>query len=193
MQPWYWTGIAINLCQILGLHRNLDSVKNTSSIDIRQQCLWRRLWWTSFFRERWLALTLGRPLRINLDDCDVADPTPDDMFIDIADVDESMASAFLPDDMALLAGYWVQIIELSKLLGTVLTVNYQRRRPKPTLTQIEGLERELLHFRLPDLQNPDFSRLAFYFSYHLHLHFQLGLSDSVCSFSHLRYFIERSS
>ncbi|PNP38193.1 hypothetical protein TGAMA5MH_09883 [Trichoderma gamsii] len=94
------------------------------------------------------------------------------MFIDIADVDESMASAFLPDDMALLAGYWVQIIELSKLLGTVLTVNYQRRRPKPTLTQIEGLERELLHFRLPDLQNPDFSRLAFYFSYHLHLHFQ---------------------
>jgi hypothetical protein len=39
IQPWYWTGIAISLCQVLGLHRDLDSSKYNLSITDRQRRL----------------------------------------------------------------------------------------------------------------------------------------------------------
>ncbi|PYI13899.1 hypothetical protein BO99DRAFT_426758 [Aspergillus violaceofuscus CBS 115571] len=117
VQPWYWTGISVTLCQILGLHRNPDAARYNASITDRQRHLWRRLWWTCFFRDRWLSLTLGRPLRIDLDDCDVAMPLVGDLLYDLNHVPESLLSAFIPDEVSLLAEYWIHLIGMSRLLG----------------------------------------------------------------------------
>ncbi|PTB39150.1 uncharacterized protein TrAFT101_008058 [Trichoderma asperellum] len=172
MQPWHWSGRAINLCQVLGLHRDIDSVGYNLSITERQRSLFRRLWWTSFWRDRWLAMALGRPLRINLDESDTPDPLVSDMAADLEGIPESTTSAFLPRDLPQLAEYWVQLIHMTKLLGKTLTTCYQLRRPRPTLSKIDSLEAEILQFALPDYPDPNLSRLATFYYYHLQLHYQ---------------------
>ncbi|KAL4774361.1 fungal-specific transcription factor domain-containing protein [Aspergillus nidulans var. acristatus] len=116
-QPWYWSGISVSLCQMLGLHRNPDTPRYNTAIMDRQRHLWRRLWWTCFQRDRWLSLTLGRPLRIDLDDCDVPMPSVSDIIYDFRDVDPTVFAAFIPDDLPLLAEYWLRLIDLNPPLN----------------------------------------------------------------------------
>ncbi|TFB00397.1 hypothetical protein CCMA1212_007635 [Trichoderma ghanense] len=172
MQPWQWSGKAINLCQILGLHRDIDSVGYNSSITERQRSLFRRLWWTCFWRDRWLSVSLGRPLRINLDESDTSDPLVSDIAVDLEGIPESVTSAYLPRDLPRLAEYWTQLIRMTKLLGRTLTTCYQLRRPKPTISQIDALEAELMRLNMPDHPDPMLSRLATFYYYHLQLHYQ---------------------
>ncbi|KAL4998757.1 fungal-specific transcription factor domain-containing protein [Aspergillus recurvatus] len=116
-QPWYWSGISVSLCQMLGLHRNPDTPRYNAAIMDRQRQLWRRLWWTCFLRDRWLSLTLGRPLRIDLDDCDVPMPAVSDIIYDFRDVHPTVFAAFIPDDLPLLAEYWIRLIDLNPPLN----------------------------------------------------------------------------
>ncbi|OTA03117.1 Zn2Cys6 transcriptional regulator [Trichoderma parareesei] len=163
MQPWQWSGKAINLCQILGLHRDIDSVGYNSSITEQQRSLFRRLWWTCFWRDRWLSVSLGRPLRINLDESDTSDPLVSDIAIDLEGVPESITSAYLPRDLPRLAEYWIQLIRMTKLLGKTLTTCYQLRRPKPTISQIDALEAELMRLNMPDHPDPMLALLVTFY------------------------------
>lgn len=174
-KPWYWTGVAISLCQIMGLHRCSVVALSKSSIPPPQVRLWRRLWWTCFFRDRWLSLTMGRPLRINLNDCDTAWPAAADLLTDLAGVPEAAIAMYIPDDLATLAQYWVQMIHMSKLLGDVLTVCYQPCGPSPSVEQVAALEADMMRLDLPQDGSPTEttqSRLATFYRYHLQLHFQ---------------------
>lgn len=171
-QPWYWTGIAVSLGQILGLHRDPGISSYNSSISDRQRSFWRRLWWCCFFRDRWLGLTLGRPLRINLDDCDIPMPSVDDMLFDIGSTGEDGHSPGLPGDMRRSAEYWIILIELSCQLGKVMAMNYQAARSKPSLQEVEKLEQELLQSRLPDQYEFGLMPSTRFYSNHVHLHYQ---------------------
>lgn len=175
MKPWYWTGTAISLCQIMGLHRCPSSAWSDSSIPERQQRLWRRLWWSCFFRDRWLSLTMGRPLRIDLRDCDTVMPSSVDMLSDMTGLPEAVASAYIPTDLPRLADCWVTMIHLSKLLGDVLSLSYRPLGPHPSLQQVEATETEILLFQFPDNSDADRSRLATFYMYHLQLHYQFVL------------------
>jgi hypothetical protein len=89
-QPWYWSGkwasgmridyanpssgVAISWCQIIGPHRDPDAARVNPLVSPQRRHLWRRLWACCIFRDRWLSLTLGRPLRIRLSDCDMPFP-----------------------------------------------------------------------------------------------------------------------
>ncbi|KAB8218256.1 C6 transcription factor [Aspergillus novoparasiticus] len=172
MKPWYWTGTAISLCQIMGLHRCPSSAWSDSSIPERQQRLWRRLWWSCFFRDRWLSLTMGRPLRIDMRDCDTVMPSSIDMLSDMTGLPEAVASAYIPTDLSRLADCWVTMIHLSKLLGDVLSLSYRPFGPYPSLHQVEATEAEILLFQFPDNPGADRSRLATFYMYHLQLHYQ---------------------
>ncbi|KAJ5923335.1 fungal-specific transcription factor domain-containing protein [Penicillium verhagenii] len=171
-QPWYWTGIAINLGQILGLHRDPDVSYNNPSITDRQRCVWRRLWWSCLFRDRWLCLTLGRPLRINLDDCDVRIPLAADLLCDTLKSDGSTVAPYLPCDMNRLAEYWVMLIELSCLLGNVLVMYRRPAVLRASLAEVEGLEGRLLRSKLPDQYEVGLTRIAKFYAHHVHLHYQ---------------------
>jgi hypothetical protein len=169
-QPWYWLGVAISLCQSIGLHRCSSAVCETSPIPKQQQRLWRRLWWTCVFRDRWLSLTMGRPLRINMNDCNTMMPSPDDMLSDFVELPE--AAAYTPRELPLLAEYWVTMIQLTQLLGDTLTLSYQPFGPRPSFQQVEDLERKILSFRLPENQETVSNPHAIFYLYHLHLHYQ---------------------
>lgn len=171
-QPWYWTGIAITFCQILGLHRNPDFSKRNPSITERQRLFWRRLWWSCVFRDRWLSLTMGRPLRINMDDCDTPFPSPDDLLYDTVGLQESIVRSYIPSDMGRLAKYWVMLISLSLELGKVLAMEYRTVRPKPSAREVGTLEKLLLECDLPDQYEAGLTSSSRFYSNHVHLHYQ---------------------
>lgn len=171
-QPWYWTGIAISLGQILGLHRDPGVSNQSLSITDRQRSFWRRLWWCCFFRDRWLGLTLGRPLRISLDDCDIRMPLASDLLFDTLKSHGSTIASYISSDMNRLAEYWVMLIELSCLLGNVLAINRRPASLKASLDEVEALERQLLQSRLPDQYEGGLTRIARFYSHHIHLHYQ---------------------
>lgn len=74
---WHWMGIAICLAHTIGLHRN----PITSTMDVKKQKLWKRIWWSCFMRDRLVALGMRRPTRIKEEDYDVPMLTLDDFEI----------------------------------------------------------------------------------------------------------------
>lgn len=170
-QPWYWTGVAISLAQILGLHRDPDSVKFNTSFPNHRRRLWRRLWWCCFFRDRSLSLTLGRPMRINLNDCNMPMASAVDVVSDLSQIPPSVAKGYIPDNLPQLAEYWVLLIQLNKLLGDVLTLCYQPFGPSPTLQQIQSLEADILQFHIPERHGNEQNRLTSFYLYHLQLNY----------------------
>ncbi|KAK9321575.1 fungal-specific transcription factor domain-containing protein [Lipomyces orientalis] len=62
-----WINMAVNIAESLGMHRS------TSTLDIAvdERALWRRIWWCLVARDSFCASLQGKPLRINLSQCDV--------------------------------------------------------------------------------------------------------------------------
>lgn len=63
----HWMGIAVSLSHTIGLHRNPDR----SGMDDKQRRLWKRIWWSTYMRDRLIALGMRRPTRIKNEDFDV--------------------------------------------------------------------------------------------------------------------------
>ncbi|KAJ5538479.1 fungal-specific transcription factor domain-containing protein [Penicillium frequentans] len=181
-QPWYWTGIAISSCQILGLDHNNASSKNSSSITDRQRSFWRRLWWSCFFRDRWLSLAMGTHARIKLEGCDTPFPSPDDLLYDVVGLQEDTARAYLPGDMKRLAKYWVMLISLTRQLGDVLDIKHQNLRPRLSCQEINAFEKRLTQCDLPDQYEAGLTRVSRFYSNHVHLHYQALTITFYCSF-----------
>lgn len=156
----------------MGLHRFSAAVCANSPITGPQQRVWRRLWWICVFRDRWLSLTMGRPLRININDCNTIPPSADDMLIDFIGLPESLSAAYVPKDLPQLADYWVTMIQLTQLLGETLTLCYQPFGPNSSLPQVEALKQNILRFQLPEKLETGQSPLATFYLYHLQLHYQ---------------------
>ncbi|KAL2818021.1 fungal-specific transcription factor domain-containing protein [Aspergillus granulosus] len=58
---WYWNGIIVNLAQSLGMHQE----KTYSRLDESTRKLWRRIWWSIYSHDIFLAVQLGRIPHIN--------------------------------------------------------------------------------------------------------------------------------
>ncbi|OAP54960.1 hypothetical protein AYL99_10660 [Fonsecaea erecta] len=141
--PWHWAGVAISMCQGLGFHRSLELVVPDSCKIIGYSRLFRRLWWSCFVRDRWLSVTLGRPMRIHLDDCDVPMTTVDDITHEWADIPLALKDRYFPSDYHLLAHCWVHFVKLTVVLGKVIAVHYSPNKPRPGRASLEMCEDEL--------------------------------------------------
>lgn len=64
---WHWLGTAISLAITLGMHRST----RLSDMNIRDQRLWKRIWWSLFIEDKHAAAALGRPPHIHIKNCDV--------------------------------------------------------------------------------------------------------------------------
>src|SRR5436190_22576994 len=71
---WHWMGICVSLANTIGLHRD----PTNSCMNLRCQRLWKRIWWSTYTRDRLIALGMRRPTRIEDKDCDVPMLTLDD-------------------------------------------------------------------------------------------------------------------
>ncbi|KKZ63828.1 hypothetical protein EMCG_01933 [[Emmonsia] crescens] len=74
---WHWMGVSLSLAHTIGLQRD----PSTSCMDPQRQKLWKRVWWSTYTRDRLIALGMRRPTRIKDEDCDVPMLTLDDFDI----------------------------------------------------------------------------------------------------------------
>lgn len=64
----HWMGIAVSLSHTIGLHRNPEK---STAMDPARKRLWKRIWWSTYMRDRLVALGMRRPTRIKNTDFDV--------------------------------------------------------------------------------------------------------------------------
>ncbi|KAL2370247.1 Ctf1 [Blastomyces gilchristii SLH14081] len=64
---WHWLGNSISLALTIGMHRDTHN----SDMSLRDQRLWKKIWWSLFTEDKHAAAALGRPVHIRLRDCDV--------------------------------------------------------------------------------------------------------------------------
>ncbi|KAF2199870.1 hypothetical protein GQ43DRAFT_433009 [Delitschia confertaspora ATCC 74209] len=76
---WHWMGVATSVAHTIGLHRNPDK----TNMDSKRTKLWKRIWWSTYMRDRLIALGMRRPTRIKTEDFDVPMLTLDDFEIGV--------------------------------------------------------------------------------------------------------------
>lgn len=139
--PWHWNGVAISLCQSIGLHRNPDTSlgreRSISVIDIR---LWQQLWWSCFYREAWFSAGMGRPMRIHLAECNTKMP-------DMGEAEEQLESLlrekYLPEGMREISKLWTRLLNLTVILSSILLHQQCEERTLPTETEIQHIESQI--------------------------------------------------
>ncbi|KAK0645579.1 fungal-specific transcription factor domain-containing protein [Cercophora newfieldiana] len=111
---FYWSRVATIVAQGSGMHRSVEG----SQLSKSDKRLWKRIWWTLFTRDRSVAVALGRPCHINLDDSDVEMLTEDDFIEDDAD----QPSEYPPDPIHVQ--FFLQYVKLCEIMGLVLSQQY---------------------------------------------------------------------
>ncbi|KAF2019969.1 hypothetical protein BU24DRAFT_130901 [Aaosphaeria arxii CBS 175.79] len=142
--PWHWNGVAISLCQTIGLHRDPDSsLGHARSLSVYNRRLWRQLWWSCFYREAWFSAGMGRPMRIQLTDCSSTMPTVQDLEDRVAEISCTLREKYLPDDMRRLSMLWIHLLELTVALSNILLGQHRANRVLPTENEIEQIESQI--------------------------------------------------
>lgn len=111
---FYWSRVATIVAQGSGMHRSVEQ----SQLSRSDKRLWKRIWWSLFTRDRSVAVALGRPVHINLDDSDVEMLTEDDFIEDEVD----RVSEYPPDPIHVQ--FFLQYVKLCEIMGLVLSQQY---------------------------------------------------------------------
>lgn len=111
---FYWTRVATIVAQGSGMHRSVEA----SQLSKSDKRLWKRIWWSLFTRDRSVAVALGRPCHINLDDSDVEMLTEDDFIEDEPD----QPSEYPPDPIHVQ--FFLQYVKLCEIMSLVLSQQY---------------------------------------------------------------------
>lgn len=111
---FYWSRVATIVAQGSGMHRSVEG----SQLSRADKRLWKRIWWTLFTRDRSVAVALGRPVHISLDDSDVEMLTEDDFIED----EDGRPTEYPPDPVHV--HFFMQYVKLCEIMGLVLSQQY---------------------------------------------------------------------
>ncbi|KAI0465250.1 hypothetical protein LJB42_000477 [Komagataella kurtzmanii] len=114
---FYWSRLAITLAQSYGFHRCLQPSSKTSAEDLK---LIRRIFWCLFIRDRGISVAFGRPLTIDLDDCDVPLLSTRD-FIEIDEDNKAISPLTLAAEHV---DFVMHSLKLAEIMGIVLKQQY---------------------------------------------------------------------
>lgn len=145
-------GIAISLCQTMGMHRipSQDNIKHHLLQD--RFGLFRRIWWSCFVRDRWLSLSMGRPLRINLDDCDTPMPSAEDVTNELKSLSPQIYQQYIPASSSTLAPLWIKLLKISNALGASIRALYGRLGTEPRIADMKRCEQMILECELSNAE-----------------------------------------
>lgn len=121
----HWMGIAVSLSHTIGLHRDPER----SSMAPKQKRLWKRIWWSTYMRDRLIALGMRRPTRIKNEDFDVPMLTVDDFEFSTVSPHSSCIppSCKLMHDKSMQRDLAIMCVEKAKLcicISHVLSTQY---------------------------------------------------------------------
>ncbi|KAK9455779.1 fungal-specific transcription factor domain-containing protein [Dipodascopsis uninucleata] len=112
-----WVSASVNLAETLGLHHG--EIPNSSLFGDLSECndssFWRRIWWVLVIRDAFSAVLLGKPLRIDLSQSNVAPLTIDD-FANIVRVDGSLTDSREGLQENICVSYLIEACKLSLIL-----------------------------------------------------------------------------
>lgn len=114
---YYWTRVAIGLAQGFGFHRDVSS---SSLISNSNKKIWRRIWWCLFEKDRNVSIAFGRPLEIDLTDCDVPMLLIDDF--DESDPENGLISPYPVNETEAL--YFIHLVKLAEITGIIIKHQY---------------------------------------------------------------------
>lgn len=114
---YYWTRVAIGLAQGFGFHRDVSA---SSLISATNKKIWRRIWWCLFEKDRNVSIAFGRPLQIDLSDCDVPMLLLDDF--DESDPETGLVSKYPVNETEAL--YFIHLVKLAEITGIIIKHQY---------------------------------------------------------------------
>ncbi|PSN73367.1 hypothetical protein BS50DRAFT_672268 [Corynespora cassiicola Philippines] len=170
--PWHWNGVAISLCQTIGLHRNPDtsssSAKSGSMIDKK---LWRQLWWSCFYREAWFSAGMGRPMRIRLADCNTTMPDAE-AEDELESLPKKLREKYLPNDLRDIGKLWTQLLNVTVVLSNVLLQQQRAQQTLPTEDEVQAAENQIRSYSDEYKTNASRKRsnLATLYAYHFEIY-----------------------
>ncbi|EAW17083.1 Zn(II)2Cys6 transcription factor [Aspergillus fischeri NRRL 181] len=139
--PWHWNGVAIGLCQTIGLHRQPNTGrKHSKAISMSDSRIWRQIWWSCFYREAWFSAGMGRPMRINLADCSTPMPDTKDLDNLLAGIPESIQRKYLPESTEVLSKLWTELLALTVSLAKILSWQNRAERMRPSRSEIQHMD-----------------------------------------------------
>lgn len=112
---FYWTRVALGLAQGFGFQRDISTSPNLTETEKK---VWRRIWWCLFEKDRNVAIAYGRPLVIDLNDCDVPMLTVDDFNEDEPDC----KSPYPVNETQAL--YIIHLVKLAEITGIIIKYQY---------------------------------------------------------------------
>lgn len=123
---YYWTRVAIGLAQGFGFHRDVSALSLVSPTNKK---IWRRIWWCLFEKDRNVSIAFGRPIEIDLTDCDVPMLVLDDF--DESDPESGTVSPYPINETQAL--YFIHLVKLAEITGVIIKHQYtvkaeQRKR-----------------------------------------------------------------
>jgi hypothetical protein len=167
----HWMGIVVSLSNTIGLHRNTE--KSTAMDDARKK-LWKRIWWSTYMRDRLIALGMRRPVRIKDADFDVP-------MLNIDDFEDAIlpdGPSCIPDNCRVLRDAKIQrqlaimcmekvklCICMSHVLSvqysvlsnnhgvlseegsTITTVRLAAKKRDPEISEVQSCDRELTEWK----------------------------------------------
>lgn len=81
-----------------------------------------------YFRDTWLSFGMGRPTRINLNDCDTPIPTPSDVEALCTGLSRQQEEKYFPKDPKhMLPRVWACLLDTTFALGAVLNHHYRAK------------------------------------------------------------------
>lgn len=135
----YWLGAAITLSETCGLHRSTKlTTRDPQAARIR-----RRTWWSIYTRERQSAASLGLPMRIRDQDCDIELLTTQDLD---NDVDDSPLTALGSPSQEHLV-YPIKMVDLARLLGNIIDIHFIPGKTPTAQEEIMHLQSSLENWR----------------------------------------------
>lgn len=140
---WHWIGVAIELCQTLGFHRAGTTYGDGTRFR-GQEPLFRRIWWSLFVHDQWLSLGLGRPVRINLADCDVLALRPEDMTFELSSIPQDTLETHMSKlSISSINLSWKASMAVGLALSRILRIHYSPAGHPATFADIQSSAQEL--------------------------------------------------
>jgi hypothetical protein len=141
---WHWNGVAISLCQTIGLHRKPGAMKGGRRVISEEvQRLWRQIWWCCFYRETWFSIGLGRPMRIHPEDCNLPLPNAEDSNQPRMCLSTDVREKYFVEDADTLSELWSDMVRLTTVLADIITVFRRKEPSRLTRTELEETERRV--------------------------------------------------
>ncbi|KAK3616708.1 Transcriptional activator of fatty acid utilization [Elasticomyces elasticus] len=119
---FYWSRVAVMVAQGCGMHRSVEH----SQLSRADKRLWKRIWWTLFTRDRSVAVALGRPTGINIEDSDVEIMSEDDFIDDEEPAGAAAAQGYQPEFASdpIHVRFFLNYVKLCEIMGLVLAQQY---------------------------------------------------------------------